>query len=572
MRVLVVEDESALQDQLVELLRHAGYAVDTAGDGVRAEFLGQTETYDAAVLDLGLPLLDGLTVLRRWRDAGVTTPVLVLTARDSWSDKVRGIDGGADDYLTKPFQVEELLARVRGLIRRASRPAGAGVAGRRGRARHAAGAGQRRGAPVRLTGARAARVHLPDAPPRPGRAAGRTGRAHLRARRRPRLEHGRGLHRAAAAQARRRHDRDRARARLPRRERRMSTAAIAARHACWPARCCGRSGCSSSPAIIATDMLFRFAGFRGSSTACSSTCRSPARWRWCAWPAASCRCGGRSPPWRGCARGLSRVHAGDDGARRRALPARGAAARRRPQHAARPPGRDGAAGLVAGRRSRPRTEDAAGGASPARPSAARPAPPRPDVLRQQVDRMRRQIDYHLAHARAAASGATPGASASVAASATALVRTLEPAPRRARSDDPRPPSTTATSCACSAKTSTRCSATCSTTPASGAGRRCGVESQTRDGSRRSLVDDDGPGVPPALRGDVLQRGVRADEAAPGSGLGPGDRRRSRRAVRRLDRHRDVTARRRPGPSRPSRSLSCCVISSTAGGCWSPRRC
>jgi len=121
MRVLVVEDESALQDQLVGLLRHAGYAVDTAGDGVRAEFLGQTETYDAAVLDLGLPLLDGLTVLRRWRDAGVTTPVLVLTARDSWSDKVRGIDGGADDYLTKPFQVEELLARVRGLIRRASR-------------------------------------------------------------------------------------------------------------------------------------------------------------------------------------------------------------------------------------------------------------------------------------------------------------------------------------------------------------------------------------------------------------------------------------------------------------------
>ena len=121
MRVLVVEDESALQDQLVELLRRAGYAVDTAGDGVRAEFLGQTETYDAAVLDLGLPRLDGLTVLRRWRDAGVTTPVLVLTARDSWSDKVRGIDGGADDYLTKPFQVEELLARVRGLIRRASR-------------------------------------------------------------------------------------------------------------------------------------------------------------------------------------------------------------------------------------------------------------------------------------------------------------------------------------------------------------------------------------------------------------------------------------------------------------------
>jgi two-component system, OmpR family, response regulator len=121
MRVLVVEDEAALLEQLAEVLRHAGYAVDTAGDGVRAEFLGQTESYDAAVLDLGLPHLDGLTVLRRWRDAGIATPVLVLTARDSWSDKVRGIDGGADDYLSKPFQVEELLARVRGLIRRASR-------------------------------------------------------------------------------------------------------------------------------------------------------------------------------------------------------------------------------------------------------------------------------------------------------------------------------------------------------------------------------------------------------------------------------------------------------------------
>ncbi|MGD9906636.1 MAG: response regulator [Vicinamibacterales bacterium] len=121
MRVLVAEDETALLERLVDLLREAGYAVDSAADGRRAEFLGHTEAYDAAVLDLGLPGLDGLTVLRRWRDAGVTTPVLVLTARDSWTDKVRGIDGGADDYLTKPFQAEELLARLRGLIRRASR-------------------------------------------------------------------------------------------------------------------------------------------------------------------------------------------------------------------------------------------------------------------------------------------------------------------------------------------------------------------------------------------------------------------------------------------------------------------
>lgn len=120
MRVLVVEDEDSLQQQLALVLGKAGYAVDTAGDGAQAEYLGQTETYDAAVLDLGLPRIDGLTVLRRWRESGVTVPVLVLTARDSWSDKVRGIDGGADDYLTKPFQVEELLARLRGLIRRSS--------------------------------------------------------------------------------------------------------------------------------------------------------------------------------------------------------------------------------------------------------------------------------------------------------------------------------------------------------------------------------------------------------------------------------------------------------------------
>lgn len=121
MRLLVAEDDASLRDQLASALTQAGYAVDTAGDGTQAEFLGQTETYDAAVLDLGLPGLDGLTVLRRWRDAGVGVPVLVLTARDSWSDKVRGIDGGADDYLTKPFRTEELLARLRALIRRASR-------------------------------------------------------------------------------------------------------------------------------------------------------------------------------------------------------------------------------------------------------------------------------------------------------------------------------------------------------------------------------------------------------------------------------------------------------------------
>ncbi|HEY7058577.1 MAG TPA: response regulator transcription factor [Vicinamibacterales bacterium] len=120
MKVLVAEDEAALSRQLAAALTGAGYAVDCARDGERAEFLGQTEHYDAAILDLGLPKMDGLTVLRRWRDAGMALPVLVLTARGSWHEKVQGIDGGADDYVAKPFRMEEVLARLRALIRRAS--------------------------------------------------------------------------------------------------------------------------------------------------------------------------------------------------------------------------------------------------------------------------------------------------------------------------------------------------------------------------------------------------------------------------------------------------------------------
>ncbi len=120
-RVLVVEDEPRLSQALTEALGHAGYAVDCAADGDRADFLGATEGYDAVVLDLGLPGTDGLTVLRRWRDKGIDVPVLVLTARGSWHDKVQGIDSGADDYVAKPFEMEEVLARVRALIRRASR-------------------------------------------------------------------------------------------------------------------------------------------------------------------------------------------------------------------------------------------------------------------------------------------------------------------------------------------------------------------------------------------------------------------------------------------------------------------
>lgn len=119
MKILLVEDDNALRQQVKHHLQQAGYVVDEASNGVDAHHIGATEPLDVVVLDLGLPVLDGLTVLRRWRAEGVTTPVLILTARDSWHEKVAGIDAGADDYLTKPFHTEELLARVRALIRRA---------------------------------------------------------------------------------------------------------------------------------------------------------------------------------------------------------------------------------------------------------------------------------------------------------------------------------------------------------------------------------------------------------------------------------------------------------------------
>ena len=120
MRVLVVEDDADLNRQLVETLVDSGYAVDTAFDGEEGHFLGDTEPYDAVILDIGLPEMDGITVLENWRRDGRDMPVLMLTARDRWSDKVAGIDAGADDYVAKPFHTEEVLARLRALIRRAA--------------------------------------------------------------------------------------------------------------------------------------------------------------------------------------------------------------------------------------------------------------------------------------------------------------------------------------------------------------------------------------------------------------------------------------------------------------------
>lgn len=120
MRVLLVEDEPTLSGQIKSALNESGFVVDLADNGLDGLHLGSEEPFDAIILDLGLPVMDGMTILKNWRLKGTSTPVLILTARDSWHDKVSGIDAGADDYLSKPFHMQELLSRVRALIRRAS--------------------------------------------------------------------------------------------------------------------------------------------------------------------------------------------------------------------------------------------------------------------------------------------------------------------------------------------------------------------------------------------------------------------------------------------------------------------
>jgi two-component system OmpR family response regulator len=119
-RLLVVEDDRDINRQVVNALEEAGYVADKAFDGEEGGYLGENEPYDAIILDMGLPKTDGVSVLQKWRRAGIKTPVIILTARDRWSDKVDGFDAGADDYVTKPFHMEELMARVRALLRRAA--------------------------------------------------------------------------------------------------------------------------------------------------------------------------------------------------------------------------------------------------------------------------------------------------------------------------------------------------------------------------------------------------------------------------------------------------------------------
>jgi len=120
MKILIIEDDVDINRQLVQAFKEANYAVDSSHDGEEGEYMGEDTSYDAIILDLGLPGKDGLSVLKSWREAGIPTPVLILTARGVWSEKVAGIDAGADDYVAKPYEIEEVLARIRALVRRAA--------------------------------------------------------------------------------------------------------------------------------------------------------------------------------------------------------------------------------------------------------------------------------------------------------------------------------------------------------------------------------------------------------------------------------------------------------------------
>ena len=258
MKILIVDDEPALSDHLARRSATPATPSTVAADGERADFLVRTESYDAVLLDLGLPRIDGLTLLRGWRESGLTVPVLVLTARGSWHEKVRAStaaptttwrsrsDGRSARPPARPDPPRERTAR-------------AGAAVRRRDARSAAGArdaGRRAGPADRP---RVSRAVVSDAPPRPRRLAGRADGAHLRAGLRPRLQHRRGLRRAPAPQARALADRNRPRSRLQARLR--------------DARRCARASCSA-PSSGPSDLSCSSFGVIAMCSDASPTCRS----------------------------------------------------------------------------------------------------------------------------------------------------------------------------------------------------------------------------------------------------------------------------------------------------------
>jgi CheY-like chemotaxis protein len=200
MKLLLVEDNPELRRSLARSLAAAGYVVEEADNGEDAAYLGSTAAYDAVILDLGLPQIDGLAVMAGWRREGISTPILVLTARGSWREKVQGLRGGADDYVTKPFSTEEVLARIEALIRRSKGHSAPRLA-RRGR--------------DSADRARVPHARLSRSQPGPRRLAGRADRASLRPGFRARFQRDRGDDRAAAPQAGAGHHRDPAGPRLP---------------------------------------------------------------------------------------------------------------------------------------------------------------------------------------------------------------------------------------------------------------------------------------------------------------------------------------------------------------------
>ncbi len=182
MRILLVEDDRDLGPAIARALREEHFAVDLAANGVDAAHLGETERFDVAVLDLGLPGRDGISVLRAWRDAGRDLPVLILTARDGWSDKVAGFKAGADDFLVKPFRVEELVMRLRALMRRAAGHAQALLACGPLSFDSQTGVFELDGLPLKLTAFEWRVLSQPDASSQRGDRAARPARARLRGR------------------------------------------------------------------------------------------------------------------------------------------------------------------------------------------------------------------------------------------------------------------------------------------------------------------------------------------------------------------------------------------------------
>ena len=526
MRILVVEDENALAAQLQSALEGAGYAVDRAASGDRADYLARTEDYDAVLLDLGLPRVDGLTLLRQWRDSGMAVPVMVLTARGSWSEKVHGIDSGADDYVAKPFRIEEVLARTRALIRRA----------------HGHAAPELRcgpvmldprlavvtldGAPVTLTASRIPHAVLPDAPAGPRRLAHRAHRAHLRPELRARLEHRGGVRRASAAEAGCVEHRDGAGARLSHGAGAASQGASGVK-----SRMSFRSqlmigsvlwtfGLLFAVSILAVHLLannptphmailFWFASAPMMTVlALSALAMVAGVWQIRRSVAAMALLHSR----------LGAVHRGEDRQLTGRYPSEvqplvddlNALLSEREQRVQRALAKAGdlAHGLKTPLAVLARDADRATASGDTELAASMAA---------QVERMRRQIDYHLAHARAAAAGLA-GTRSLVGPSVDALFRTLERL-HAERSISLRSAVGPAHAVRCQREDLEEMLGNVLDNACKWARSRVEVDSEAAGSAIVITVDDDGPGIDPGMVAEVLERGVRADERVEGTGLG-----------------------------------------------------